>query len=492
MLQMKNRRLLQFSLFLGVLYGIFLSVSIDACTTVLVGKNASVDGSTMIARSEDLNTAWSKHFVVRKENTNPSHFVSKGNGFTLDLPKEQLKYTATPEWDTSEGLFEEDGINSKNVAMSATESATTKEEILKKDPYTAHGIAEDSMLTVTLPYIDSARAGVERLGKIVAKQGAAETNGVIFSDKNEIWYMEILSGHQWAAVKVPDDCYAVIPNMLSIDSFDLKDKDSYLCSADLESFLEKNQLINTKRDISLRDIFADKSKDEKYNLPRIWDAQRKLTPSKKQKITDRSFEMFVKPDKPISIAETAYIMTLHFNGTEYDTIEGTKPDKYRPISVPNTMESHILQIRNNVPEEISGIHWLALGIPDTSNYIPFYSNISETPEAYQKGTDMPDDISAYWTYRLTNILTKPYYSDFKKNITLPTRQKVRDHLSKELASTDQQARELIVNHPEKLTDYLNQKTQSFADYAIDAYQKMNQELIVKMSEKTATHHDKDL
>lgn len=94
--------------------------------------------------------------------------------------------------------------------------------------------------------------------------------------------------------------------------------------------------------------------------------------------------MFIKPDKPISIAETAYIMTLHFNGTEYDTIEGTKPDKYRPISVPNTMESHILQIRNNVPEEISGIHWLALGIPDTSNYIPFYSNISETPEAYQK------------------------------------------------------------------------------------------------------------
>ena len=55
--------------------------------------------------------------------------------------------------------------------------------------------------------------------------------------------MEILSGHQWAAVKVPDDCYAVIPNMLSIDSFDLKDKDSYLCSPELESFLEKNQLI---------------------------------------------------------------------------------------------------------------------------------------------------------------------------------------------------------------------------------------------------------
>ncbi len=145
--------------------GFFLSVSIDACTTVLVGKNASVDGSTMIARNEDLNTAWSKHFVVRKENTNPSHFVSKGNGFTLDLPEEQLKYTATPEWDTSEGLFEEDGINSKNVAMSATESATTKEEILKKDPYTAHGIAEDSMLTVTLPYIDSARARSETIRK---------------------------------------------------------------------------------------------------------------------------------------------------------------------------------------------------------------------------------------------------------------------------------------------------------------------------------------
>ncbi len=82
---------------------------------------------------------------------------------------------------------------------------------------------------------------------------------------------------------------------------------------------------------------------------------------KETKITDRSFEMFIKPDKPISIAETAYIMTLHFNGTEYDTIEGTKPDKYRPISVPNTMESHILQIRNNVPEEISGIQLVSVG-----------------------------------------------------------------------------------------------------------------------------------
>lgn len=94
----------------------------EACTTVLVGKDASEDGSTMVARNEDMGTAWTKHFFVREANKNKQKFVSEGNGFSIHLPKKQLKYTATPEWDVSEGLYEEAGINSNNIAMSGTES----------------------------------------------------------------------------------------------------------------------------------------------------------------------------------------------------------------------------------------------------------------------------------------------------------------------------------------------------------------------------------
>lgn len=127
----------------------------------------------------------------------PQTYISQDNGFKLDLPKTSLRYTSTPDGEQENGqwIFGEDGINSANVAMSATESGTSNKKALKADPLVKNGISEASMLDVILPYIHSAKEGVLRLGQIVEKQGSAENNGVIFSDKNEIWYMEIDSGH---------------------------------------------------------------------------------------------------------------------------------------------------------------------------------------------------------------------------------------------------------------------------------------------------------
>lgn len=128
---------------------------------ILVGKNVLVDGLMMIVRNEDLNMVWLKYFVVRKENMNFLYFVLKGNGFIFDFLKEQLKYIVILEWDMLEGLFEEDGINSKNVVMSVIELVMIKEEILKIDLYIVYGIVEDFMLIVIFFYIDLVRVGVE-------------------------------------------------------------------------------------------------------------------------------------------------------------------------------------------------------------------------------------------------------------------------------------------------------------------------------------------
>lgn len=61
--------------------------------------------------------------------------------------------------------------------MSATESGTTNKKGLKADNLVKNGISEASMLDVILPYIHSAKEGVQRLGQIVEKQGSAENNG---------------------------------------------------------------------------------------------------------------------------------------------------------------------------------------------------------------------------------------------------------------------------------------------------------------------------
>ena len=72
-----------------------------------------------------------------------------------------------------------------------------------------NGLAEDAMLTAVLPYVKTAREGVKRLGEIVAEYGSAESNGVLFADHLEAWYMEIATGHHWVAQRIPDDCVAV-------------------------------------------------------------------------------------------------------------------------------------------------------------------------------------------------------------------------------------------------------------------------------------------
>lgn len=471
-----------------------IPTSVQACTTVLVGKDASVDGSTLIARNEDMGTAWAKHFYVRPENSNEREYVSKGNGFKMTLPKEQMKYTATPEWDDSEGLYESAGINSKNITMSATESATTKEKVLKMDPHVKDGIAEDSLVTVVLPYITSAKHGVEYLGNIVKEKGSAETNGIILSDKNDIWYMELLTGHEWVAVRVPDDQYAVIANTLSIQKIDWDDKDNVMYSEGLKNFIKKNKLVDKVEDVSIRDVFADKESDAQYNIPRTLIGQQILTPSeaKKLDLKNDSFDLFKKPDDKVSVAKVGFVLRNHFNNTKNDTYTGSKPEEFRPINVPRTMESHILQVRNDVPEEISGIHWLAMGVPDTSSYVPFYSGITQTPKEYQMGTDKPDAESAYWNYRMTNVLTVPYYAEFKNDQVLPVRKEVRNHLTQEMKKTDKEAEKIIKENPEKLPDYLNEQTKGFSDYTLNRYKQLNQELIIKSTEKTKVEHKKDL
>ena len=100
-------------------------------------------------------------------------------------------------------------------------------------------------MTITLPYISSAREGVERLGMLLETYGTYEMNGIAFQDENEIWWLETIGGHNWIAKRVPDKEYVVMPNQLGTDSFDLEDaygkKENHMCSSlvSYKLFLEK-------------------------------------------------------------------------------------------------------------------------------------------------------------------------------------------------------------------------------------------------------------
>ena len=164
------------------------------------------------------------------------------------------------------------------------------------------GIGEEDIITLVLPYVTTAREGVARLGELLETYGTYESNGVIISDVDEIWYVETIGGHHWIARRVPDDCYATIPNQLGIDDFDLADafgeQREYLCSADLREFMATHHLDRTMgTPVSSNGRHAHSAgfgttvastftaqprtatpKDHIYNTPRAWYMQRRLNP----------------------------------------------------------------------------------------------------------------------------------------------------------------------------------------------------------------------
>ena len=226
-----------------------------SCTTLLIGKKASYDGSTMIARNDDASAGrfTPKKLTVVLPEQQPRHYVSVISRVEIDLPDNPMRYSAMPNALEGEGIWAGAGINAANVAMTATETIASNERVLGADPLVVYhpateetpmqpgGIGEEDLVTIVLPYIHSAREGVLRTASLLEKYGTYEMNGMAFADVNEIWWMETLGGHHWIAKKVPDDRYVVNPNESGIDSFDLEDALgeglNHLCSADLKEFI---------------------------------------------------------------------------------------------------------------------------------------------------------------------------------------------------------------------------------------------------------------
>ncbi|MCI2036190.1 MAG: C69 family dipeptidase, partial [Oscillospiraceae bacterium] len=246
-----------------------------ACTTILVGKKASYDGSTMIARNDDSGSGHftAKKFVTIHPEERPAVYKSVLSHVEIELPKNSMRFTAVPNAVAGEGIWAASGVNEANVGMTATETITSNPRVLGADPLveyhpaqdgqaeTAGGIGEEDLVAIVLPYVHSAREGVERLGGLLKKYGTYESNGIAFQDVNEIWWLETIGGHHWIARKVPDDVYVVMPNQLGLDRFDLEEalteKKNYMCSADLKEFIEENHLnLSRNGDLNPRDAFG--------------------------------------------------------------------------------------------------------------------------------------------------------------------------------------------------------------------------------------------
>lgn len=440
----------------------------SACTSVMVGKKASIDGSTFIARNEDrVKAIEPKRFIVQPAVSGRNEtYVSPYNKLTVKLPADGMRYTATPSGDQTAGPNEEDGFNAANVGESATESVYANDRVLAYDPYVKNGLAEDSMTTLVLPFIHSAREGVKYLGKLVEQYGSAEGNGVQFNDQNEVWYMEIATGHQWVAVRIPDDCYAVAANQIAIEQIDFNDPANYLWSPNIQEFVEEHHLNPDHDQWNFRHIFGTNTKkDHHYNTPRVWFAQRYLNPTAAAAQTPESPDMpFIrKPERKITVEDIQYILKSHYNETKYDPLgDGSEHDRkvYRAISLSRTAQSHILQMRNNVDEKHAAVQWVEFGVPSFCAYVPFFANADDTDVSYRELPAKMDLDSAFWLNEALAMVVEAHYHEFDE-ADEDFQKELGEWCRRKIAEVDQHAKTL---DGKQLTTYLTAQNHEIAKY----------------------------
>ena len=436
-----------------------------SCTTVLVGKKASNDNTTMISRTDDGHFDVKKMIVVEPKDQ-PKKYKSVASHLTIELTDTPMRYTACPSVDKKNGIWAATGINAAGVGMTATETITTNPRVLAADPYVeykkdktkgkkgaadsdgqagtgakktgenpenAGGIGEEDYVVLVLPYIKSAREGVLRLASLLEKYGTYEPNGIAFNDKDEVWWLETIGGHHWIAKRVPDEVVVINPNQFGMDSFDLNDAlgagKNCLCSKDLKEFIEDNDLdLNQNGRFNPRDIFGSHTDmDHIYDTPRAWFMGRYLTPfSHKWDGSDAEFSpesdnipwCFV-PDRRIAVEDVKYMLSSHYQGTDYDPYKNHDTGKrgmYRSIGINRTGVTSICQIRSDVPKEIAGVEWICFGSTTFGAFLPVYTNVSKLPDYLTKVTLDTSTENFYWNSRLIGALADPNYSSCIQDI----------------------------------------------------------------------------
>lgn len=401
------------------------------CTTILVGKKASYDGSTMIARNDDSSNGkfTAKKLQVIHPEDMPRIYKSILSKFEVELPENPLQYTAMPNAVEGDGMWAAAGVNIENIGMTATETITSNARVLGADPLVKDGFGEEDIVMITLPYIHSAKEGVKRLGLLLEQYGTYESNGIAFSDVDSIWYMETIGGHHWIARRVPDESYVMMPNQFGIDEFDFEDacsnENEYMCSKDLKEFIEENHLNLSQDDhFNPRYAFGSHSdSDHVYNSPRAWYMGRYFNPATYDwdnphgKYSPESDELpwCLVPEKKITPSDVKYILSSHYQGTPYDpygkSTESSLKGKYRTIGINRTDFVALIQLNGHKIKECQAIEWIAEGSNVFNTMVPLFAHMNTAPEYLANTTKDVSTDNFYWTSRLIGALADASYGN---------------------------------------------------------------------------------
>ena len=356
-----------------------------ACTGFYVGRKVSADGTTIIARTVDSKPATCKRFEIlpHVENVPGRHYLGNNTTTEWPLPATTYKAVVVPSvpWGLKAGRYEGACANEKGVMLSGTVTAYSNVAATNADPFVSSGFAEASLPGLLISCSATAREAVELLGRVVGSRGHNGAEIYMIADRDEAWYVEVYTGHEWAAVRMPEDKVACWGNQFMIRSFDPSSPDT-LCSPGLVSLPEKAGFLVKGAD-GLPDLYRTYAPElTDYSNYRTWFGHRTFAPETAgDYATDRPMELFYAPSHKVGYREMFELMRTRYEGTDHNPEENGLPG-VRTIGTTKQATSHVLSIDASLPERFRCTLWASLGNCEHTVFLPMNAAITACDEAY--------------------------------------------------------------------------------------------------------------
>lgn len=494
----------------------FSSADALACTNMLVGKKASVNGSTMISYNADSHTLYGELYYTPAADHAPGAMRK------------------VIEWDTNKPLGEiPQPAHTYRVVGNVNEWQVTIAESTwggRHNLSDENGIIDyGSLIYIALERSKTAREAIDVMTSLVSEYGYY-SSGETFSigDPNEIWVMDLTgkgtgnTGAVWVAQRIPDDCISAHANQARIHKFPQAKKklnkkmnryevgDSCMFSADLIPFGRTLGYEGSDADFDFSATFGDLD----YSAFRGCDGRVWAFFNRYASGMERYFDfvdmvegaevlpLYVKPDRLLSHRDIQDALGDHFEGTPWDMTKDVgggpfhSPYRWRPmhfevdgvtytheraIGTQQTGFSFVAEMRGWLPREVGAKTWFAADDAATAIFMPIYNNILEAPLCLRVGNG--DMLTFSWTsaFWMTNWVANQCYSryeDMKVDVDR-VRNEIMDRWDAETDSIDAQAVALLKNSTSDVTAFLNEYTARESNGATEAYKDLGIYLLVK-------------
>ena len=473
-----------------------------ACTNLIVGKNASADGSTIVSYSADSYGLFGELYHY------PAATYKKGT--LLDVY----------EWDTGKYLGKiEQARQTYNVIGNMNEFQVTIGETTfggRPELADSTGIIDyGSLIYIGLQRSRTAREAIKIMTDLVQEYGYYSSGeSFTIADPNEIGKGPGIRGAVWVAVRVPDDCISAHANQSRIHQFDMNDKENCLYSPDVISFArEKGYFSGVNKDFSFADAYAPLDFGaRRFCEARVWSYFNMFTDQGKaflpyiQGETNDPMPLFIKPNRKISVQDVQDAMRDHYEGTPLDIsndfgagpyktpyrlsplnfkVDGQEYFNERPISTQQSGFVFVAQMRASMPDAVGGVLWFGTDDANMTVFTPVYCCTDKVPVCYTRvgGADYITFSwdSSFWIFNWVSNMVYPRY-DLMIGDIRATQHELEGTFHEAQAGIESMATRLYQKNPDEAKAFLTNYTNMTAQSTFDTWKRLGEFIIVKYAD----------